>query len=155
MKTIPLSQGKVTLVDDEDFEELNRFKWCAHNNKNDNTFYSTRSSPDINGIWRNIRMHRIIMKCPDNMLVDHINGDGLDNRKENLRIVTGRENQQNQHKTKSSKYPGVCWHKRHGKWRVAIRYRGKDYNLGTYIDEEEAYKVYSTACKLIKKWETQ
>lgn len=96
MQEISLSQGKVTFVDDEDYEFLAQWKWSAH--QKGKHWYAERSKS-----WRvdgkrysvTIPMHRVITAAPKNLVVDHINHDGLDNRKENLRIVTVRENGQN------------------------------------------------------------
>jgi hypothetical protein len=86
MKEIRLTQEKVTLVDDEDYEYLNQFKWYAHLNP-DGKFYAMRMKPEIKGTRRGvINMHRVIMKCDNGVCVDHINRNSLDNQKCNLRI---------------------------------------------------------------------
>lgn len=110
MKEIPLTQGKVALVDDEDYELVNSLKWYAH--LQSGTFYAMRHTPRTDTETRKlIGMHKFIIKTPDEFETDHIDGDGLNNQKSNLRVVTTRENQQNQHKEKTSKYPGVSWKK--------------------------------------------
>lgn len=144
MKVITLTQNKVTIVDDENYEQLNRFKWVAH--KRDKTFYAVRH-PFGEGD-KLIYMHREIIGIPKNMETDHINGDGLDNRKENLRIVTKRQNQQNQKnriKQKSSVFPGVCWHPASQKWMTRIQIRGIRKHLGIFENEIDAYTVYRVA----------
>lgn len=95
-------------------------------------------------------MHAVIAGTPKGMDTDHINGNGLDNRRCNLRIVTARQNQQNQNIQKSSKYPGVHWQKDARKWRAQIRVNGKQQYLGYYDDEETAGIVYAMACNAIK-----
>jgi hypothetical protein len=92
MKEIPLTQGKVALIDDEDYEKICTGKWCAQYAPW--TFYSHGKVP---GRKKIISMHRFIMGDPENKEIDHINGNGLDNRKENLRIVSRQENGQNYH----------------------------------------------------------
>jgi hypothetical protein len=95
MKKIPLTQGYFAIVDDSDFDMLNRVKW--HANKGHNTFYAQRSVLQENGKWKNVQMHRVILGVHDPKIqVDHINGDGLDNRRCNLRSCTRSENMQNQ-----------------------------------------------------------
>lgn len=141
MKTIELTQGKVALVDDEDFEELNQHKWYAH--KDGNTFYAGRSINKPHPMT--IHMHQAIMNAPKGVDIDHINGDGLNNLKSNLRIVTHRQNTQNRHATKSSIYPGVGWHERDKKWRAYITINGKQKHLGHFDVEAEAYAAYLKA----------
>lgn len=90
-KTIIISNGLHVWVDDEDYAEQSAFKWTAQ--KEHKTFYATRLKR-INGKYKKIYMHRSIMKAPKGMEVDHGNGNGLDNRRENLEIVTHNENMQ-------------------------------------------------------------
>lgn len=148
MKEILLTQGKVALVDDEDYPELSKYRWCAH--KDGNTYYAMRHSPTINGKRHTILMHVVISGTPKGMETDHINGNGLDNRRENLRVVTRRENTQNRHSPKSSKYPGVTWHKQRGKWMAYINVGSKQHYLGLYENEETAGIVYAMACNAVK-----
>jgi transcription initiation factor TFIID subunit TAF12 len=84
------------------------------------------------------------------MVVDHINGNGLDNRKENLRFVTRRQNMQNRHIiTNSSKYPGVSWHDSNQKWQARIRIGDKEKYLGVFATEKAAFTAYKEAVNLI------
>jgi hypothetical protein len=82
------------------------------------------------------------MNTPKGMETDHKNGNGLDNQKSNLRIVTHRQNCQNQHINKTSKYVGLYWDKKANKWTSRIVINGKQKNLGSFDSEEEAYKSY-------------
>jgi len=145
MKKIILTQGKVALVNDEDFERLNRFKWYAK--KRWNVFYAARNSPTINGKRYTIRMHHeIIGKSPKGFEVDHENGNGLNNQRYNLRFITHRQNGQNLKNTKkSSQFPGIYWQKQYQKWSVQIQVNGKKKWLGRFTDEREAFKVYKQA----------
>jgi len=94
-KTISLSQGKVARVDEEQFEWLNAWKWCAH--KGRNTWYAVRR--DYSGDKpKMVSMHRLLLGPPPGMETDHRNGDGLDNRRSNLRACTRRQNQMNKRK---------------------------------------------------------
>jgi hypothetical protein len=144
MKTIKLTQGLVTMVDDEEYEELNKHKWCAL--RRGNTFYALRAECS-NGKHKAILMHREIIQNHSKLPTDHIDGDGLNNCKENLRIVTTRQNAQNKHTSKSSKYAGVCWHKARGKWQTQIRINGIRKYLGLFGNEIEAHQAYVKALK--------
>lgn len=129
------------LVDDEDYDFLNQWKWCAHEGRN--TYYAVR--------WENgglIRMHRLIMKAPKGKLVDHKNGNGLDNQKHNLRKATSQQNAMNMQKyaTNTSGYPGVGSRKR-GTWRARISVSGKRINLGNYEKFEDAVAARKEAEK--------
>ena len=148
MKEIKLTQGKVTLVDDNDFEELNKHKWFAR--KDYNTFYVLRQSSTKGGIKRRtLLMHRIIMNCPEKLQIDHIDGDGLNNQKANLRVVTTRQNKQNIHIKTASKYPGVSWHKTGKTWQANIRIGNRKRYLGMFEKEEDAYAAYLVAEKVL------
>ena len=139
MKEIPLTQGKVALVDDEDYEYLNQWNWCAA--KSGRNYYAIRS---INGSSIQIRMHRVIMNTPDKLEVDHIDGEGLNNQKTNLRNCTRLQNvlnQKTQKSNKTSKYRGVLWNGKRG-WRVQIQYKSTVYYLGYYTNEEQAARIW-------------
>ena len=135
-KIISLTQGKVTLVSDQDFEELNKYKWCF-----DGQYAQRRENTKA------IRMHREIMNIPERMEIDHIDGNRLNNTRENLRVCTTQENQRNRSKGAgtSSQYKGVNWHKETGKWRAYIKVAGKQVYLGLFEIEQEAAKVYYRA----------
>jgi len=140
MKEVPTHRGKVALVDDEDFERVNQFKWWTHT-IGGICYVERRIGKDHQSL------HRFLMDPPKNMEIDHINGNGLDNRRCNLRIVTTRENGQNRHQKKSSKYPGVCLNSGRGKkWRAYISIKGKWKHLGRFDKEEDAASAYSVAC---------
>jgi hypothetical protein len=138
MKTIRLTKGKCACVDDEDYESLSQYKW--HTKKDDCRFYAARHPT------RKIteRMHRTILNAQYGEEVDHIDGDGLNNQKSNLRIVTHRQNMQNQHIKKTSKYPGVSkWSSvREKPWRANVLLGKKLIYLGSFKTEEEAHMKY-------------
>ena len=144
MKEIPLTQGKVAIVDDEDFERLNQFKWCAH--KSRNMFYADRNSLSVSGKKKTIKMHKMLLPC-DEMKIDHRNGNGLDNRKENLRICTNRENCSNKrhpHKDNKLGIKGVNFDKKCNKFRAQIMTMGKKIHLGLFNvmgDADSAYRL--------------
>jgi hypothetical protein len=139
MKEIELTQAKFALVDDEDYEKLIKYKWYAY--KGCSTYYSGRNDY-VYGKRKNILMHRVIMNEPINMLIDHIDGNGLNNCKSNLRIVTQRQNLQNRHTTKSSQYAGVYWKKDAKKWIAKMYINKKHKYIGSFDTEEEAHKAY-------------
>lgn len=149
MKTIPLTKGYVTMVDDEDYESLVKFKWCA--NVNRNAIYARRGSPRCKGKQDEVKMHSVIMKAPKGVQCDHIDGNGLNNQKYNLRLVTNRQNCMNRHQTKTSRYPGITWDKRAGKWVAQAQINGIHKHLGTFSIEEDAYKAYLDAVHPIEQ----
>ena len=141
-KAIPLTRGKYTLVDEEDYEWLMQLRWFAYCGKY--TFYAVRSSLERSDKRQNIKMHRLIMNCPKGMVVDHINHDGLDNRKKNLRICSHSEN--NRYCRKSyvgNLYKGVSLLR--GRWQVNIRANNRSIYLGIYDSQEDAARVYDEA----------
>lgn len=143
MKEIQLTQSKVALVDDEDFEYLNQFKW--HARKCGNSFYARKNIGTIENANRGTHlMHRIIMNATDPQIcVDHKDGNGLNNQKSNLRICNHQQNNMNQRHIQngSSIYKGVCWHKEAKKWVSNIHFNKMIY-LGLFDNETEAAKAY-------------
>lgn len=146
MKKIKLSQNQFTLVDNKDFKYLNKFNWYVHSGGN--TVYAARNSKTINGKRKTIWMHKEIMKTPKGMETDHIDGNGLNNQRKNLRICTKSENQHNRSKYKcnTSGFKGVSWHIGHKKWGASIQSSGKQIYLGYYDSKIEAYNAYCNAC---------
>jgi hypothetical protein len=141
MKLIELTKGKYTIVDDEDFEFLNQWKWCYLKGG-----YVVKSIKANGNKWINIYLHRAIMGvlCPK-LQVDHINGNKLDNRKENLRIVTNQQNNMNKKPglNFTSKYKGVYWNRDKNKWRSRVNVNGKAKHIGYFTSEIEAAKAYN------------
>jgi len=144
MKIINLSQGKQTLVDDADFDYLVQWKWHAIHYKDTGLWYVSRVLKH-----KVTAMHRLIMNCPTGMQVDHIDGDGLNNQRYNLRICTKDENNINKRvrKDNTSGYKGVTWNKKSKKWIAQIKSKKIHYLLGSFDNPEEAYKAYCKSAK--------
>lgn len=142
MREIQLTQGKVAVVSDEDYEWLNRCRWQFTGGYARRTMYF---GTDENGkrIKETIWMHRLIMNCPDGFVVDHIDGDVLNNQRDNLRICTNRENLLNQKSPPrfGKKYKGV--YKIGNRFSVRIVDKGKRLNIGYFSNEEAAANAYN------------
>ena len=148
MKEIKLTQGKVALVDDEDYEEINKYKWCAHKGKN--TFYAFRHIKTVDNQWTSVQMHREILKQSEHLLTDHKDSNGLNNRKSNLRACTDQENCRHSVKKRgicSSIFKGVTWHNQIQRWRAYIMSDYHQVSLGCYASETEAAHAYDVAAK--------
>jgi len=135
------------MVDDDDFEEINKFKWLSE--KRGNTFYAQRTDySNGNNNRIRIKMHRLIMQPEKGMVVDHKDRNGLNNQKNNLRICTDSENLCNRTAYGKSKYLGVSWRKNRRTWQAVIKQRGGKYiYLGGFKIETEAALAYNEAAK--------
>lgn len=142
MKTINLTKGAVAIVDDEDYEELNKFKWQLHSEG-----YAVREIWNPGGKRKRVRMHRVIMNTPEGMDTDHRNGNRLDNRKENLRICTRQQNLRNSFvgSNNTTGYKGVAFHKFSGLYHATINVDKKQKSLGYHKTPQEAAKAYNDA----------
>ena len=149
MKKIPLTQGKFALVDDADFEWLNQHKWYAHKSGSYYTLYATRKVCLDNHKRIKEKMHRIILGLQpgDKQQCDHIDRNGLNNQRSNLRICTVAQNQQNSKKRRgcTSKYKGVHWHSDIEKWHSSIWVNKKSIHLGYFDLETDAGLAYNNA----------
>lgn len=135
MKRIPLTQGKFAVVDDEDFQSLNRFKWYAHCRRHTGNFYATRHGEQREMLL----MHRVILGLRAGEECDHINHDSLDNRRSNLRKCTSQQNQWNRRRRRPG-FKGV--RKLRNKWGATIMVSGVRNWLGTFDNPESAARAY-------------
>lgn len=142
---INLNQNKVVLIDKHDYERVSELKWFAQKDHGSNRWYVISTSKP------NIKLHRYLLNPKRTEVVDHINGDGLDNRRINLRIVSNSQNHMNMNKSKlpqSSIYKGVSWHIRHKRWIARIYHEGKRIHLGYFKSESDAANAYNKAASL-------
>lgn len=144
---IPLTQGLVALVDDEDAERVQAFKWCV-NRKKQHVYAERKSRNILSGKAHTVKMHRFIMGAQPEQDVDHINHDGLDNCRSNLRLCTSTENRYNQRKQRrhtGSAYKGVTQNGQGQRWRARIALNGHRYHLGYFDTEADAARAYDVA----------
>lgn len=142
-KVIGLTKGQIALVDDEDYAWLTQWQWSYHNSG-----YACRSER-TGGHSRMILMHRAILGANGNVYVDHINGNGLDNRRSNLRIATPQQSAYNTTKPNKNGYRGVTFHAGRAKpYQAAIQLNGHKKSLGYYATAREAAVAYDTAAIL-------
>lgn len=145
---IPLSQGKIAIVDAEDYELVRGYTWCA-THKGNNFYAVTHTSRAGGKKSHSVYLHRLLMNPPRGQEVDHINGDSLDNRRCNLRLATKAQNQHNMRIREggTSKYKGVQWRKDRHKWGARIHYHGKTIILGVFTDEVVAARAYDAKAR--------
>jgi hypothetical protein len=146
-RRIPLGEEEFTLVEQDDYYRFGRFHW--HLGGNDERVYVVRSYKTESEKLKYVSLHREIMNNPRGLLVDHRNGDGLDNRQSNLRPATHSQNGCNRKKRKntSSQFVGVSWDKRVRRWSCRIKHQNKEIWLGYFDIETEAAKAYDAAAK--------
>jgi hypothetical protein len=147
--TIPLSQGKQTIISKED-ADLSEIKWCADNRHG---HYRALRTVTILRVKRAVYLHRVILErvlgrsLDTGELVDHIDGDPLNNCRSNLRVATYAQNSMNSKRQvrSSSGYKGVYWDKRIQRYRAQITCNQKRIRLGTFKTPEEAHEAYKIA----------
>jgi len=154
VKEIPLTQGQVAMVDDEDYERVSEFKWYAHWDLRGRTYTARRGklvSESEDGKLGHIFLHRFVMDVPKGAEIDHRDHDTLNDQKSNLRICTHSQNNMNKLKWKgcSSRFKGVSWKKERLKWRAQIQKDNKQHHLGYFNSEEESALAYNKAASKI------
>lgn len=142
VRKIKLTRNQYALIDNEDYERINKYKWQCSNGG-----YAVRNiwKPKRSTIW----MHRFVLNTISKKEVDHINSNKLDNQKKNLRLVTHHQNNMNVTKRSncSSIYKGVSFKKSTGRWYAYIKFNTKRISLGYYDNEVDAASIYNKAAK--------
>ncbi len=144
---IPLTQGQLAMVDDEDYERVSQYKWYAHWHPQMGNYVARTNTSRQEKPRKQIYMHRMILSAPSGKPVDHIRHDTLDNRRDNLRVCTIAENNRNAKKyrgTTSSRYKGVYWDAANSSWQVRIGSGGHIW-VGRFRDEVRAALAYDVA----------
>jgi len=147
-RRIYLGEGEWAILDQKDYYQLGNFKWYL--NGNHGKFYAVRNKKIGDTRTKMILMHREIMDAPEGILVDHQNGDSLENRRDNLRFATRTENILNRGKTKkktTSQFIGASLDKERRLWVGQMEHQGKRIFLGRFKTEEEAARAYDAAAK--------
>lgn len=146
---LPLSKGKFAIIDEADFGLVGNTKWSITNGGG---YEYAHTSLGIDGKRVCVRLHRMIMGAKKGEVVDHVNGNTLDNRRVNLRICTRAQNARNRHrpnmkKGKTSKFKGVMWEPRYNHWYSLIGFNYKQIYLGSFKTEEMAALAYDNKAK--------
>ena len=148
---VPLTKGYEAVIDAEDVPLVDRGPWCVAQSgrkpgQKPKAYAQRQEGGRVNR--QRILMHRLILNAPDDMQVDHINGNTMDNRRCNLRLATPRQNQQNRGMSplNTSGIKGVRFDARRGKWFARIRVDGRATFLGYHVTKEGAAEAYASAC---------
>jgi hypothetical protein len=146
-KIIELTHGEVTLVSPEDYERVSAYSWCLSKRGRFRQHKRVMGHVYRNGKRTTQMLHRLIMECPDHLVVDHIDHNGLNNTRDNLRICTQGQNSANRRPESrgSSKFKGVHKHKSSGKWRAQISDSGRNRHLGLFGSERDAALAHNEA----------
>jgi len=137
---IQLTKGYAAIIDDDDYDKVKKYKW--HVGVIKKNVYAQHCYRDGKTVRKLPMQYVILGKAPKGMIIDHVNGNGLDNRKDNLRFVTHRQNTSNLHMNKKSPHPGVSWNSKENRWVVKPLINGKIKRLGTFSSEIDAAKRY-------------
>jgi hypothetical protein len=143
MKIIKLTNGGEAFVDDEDFERLSKYTWRRKDDGRTSYAKAYGGGGRKNRIT--LLMHRKLMEVPRGVVIDHVDGNGLNNQKNNLRVCTCEQNHWNRHRLNSnntSGYRGVSWDKKTNKWLVRVGYDGKRVYGGLFENRDSAVVVY-------------
>lgn len=150
MKTIPLTKGRFSIVDDEDYDTLIGFKWCYSSKSKNDRGYAVRRNPETGGM---IYMHRQIMQSPTGTVTDHINWDTLDNRRINLRVCNMSQNGSNRPKNKNNRsgFKGVYKMTGRNKFAAIIHLNRIGKYLGSFDTAEQAHAAYCRAAEALHR----
>lgn len=154
MAEITLNDGQIALVDDADYDLVAGRSWCSMKHKNAHTWYAVTTWVKPCGKRTTMMMHRLVMSAGPGTRIDHVNGNGLDNRRSNLRFCTHMQNIQNigpRPKTAAihSRFKGVRFESRSKRnpWLASIKANRVTFDLGCYPTEEAAAKAYDMAAR--------
>jgi len=138
---VVLTKGLLSIIDLEDVEKVSSRNWCAH--RAGGKFYAV-SNGQVHESFKKMYLHRFILGAESELKVDHINGDSLDNRRENLRFASVSENLFNRGKTSKNRsgYKGVFWSQEKGRWKAEVGAHGKKHHVGYFQSAEDAYEAY-------------
>lgn len=141
MKTIPLTKGHYAIVDDEDYAGIAAFSW--YSNENGGIVYAYRKTYEQRPHIVSMPMHRQILRLKKGQIVDHIDFNGLNNQKSNLRVCTVSQNQFHRRlQPNSSGLKGVHWSKKQRKWVTNFTENGRSYYVGAFTDRKAAGRAY-------------
>jgi hypothetical protein len=142
---VPLTKGYEAIIDAADIHLVEHWNWHA---KVDGKLVYARQDAAVNGKKQRYSLHRAILSAPEGMDVDHVNGNGLDNRRSNLRLATRSENLRNRGRNRNNKsgYKGVSLFRQTGRWQARIMHNGRYHHLGFFADPKTAHDAYSEAC---------
>lgn len=145
---IPLTKGYEAIIDAADVPLVEGWNWTAFTPQR-KTVYAVRTAWRGDR-WGHARLHREIMGSPDGVYVDHIDGNGLNNRRRNLRLATHAENQRNAalRVDNRSGFKGVFWYAATAKWVAKIQINGASKHLGYFDSAEAAHAAYCAAADL-------
>ncbi len=142
MKIIYLNNGKEVFVDDSDYEYLNQWKWTSNGHSVTRFIYEGR-------VRKILLMHRLILNAPHGTYIDHMDLNGFNNQRSNLRLCTPSQNAANTKKRKTNKsgYKGVCWYKNTNKWMAYIQFNNRRITLGYFKNKKHAIRAYRISAK--------
>lgn len=146
MARIQIYGGFEAVIDDDDYVLVSQYKWCIYDSAKNNSKYATTNTKRSDGKYTTTSMHRLILGANPGQIVDHIDMDGLNNRKKNLRFVDRQGNSANRKSMRgsSSKYKGVTRF-RGNRWRAQVNAGGRVRHLGCFLKEEHAARAYDVA----------
>jgi len=150
---LPLTIGKTAVVDEDLFPLVSAFKWTTAKRRNGQRFYAYRNVRMEDGSLKSLFLHQVVAGIPlkKGMAIDHIDGDGLNNCRSNLRLVCQGENLTNSNARRQgrthSAFPGVTWHKGKGRWYSRIQINGVSRHLGSFVREQDAANAYLNASR--------
>ena len=143
---VPLTRGYEAVIDATDVPLVQDCNWVV-TSPTRSTVYAWAFFVDAEGVKSSLRMHRLFLSPEDSEVIDHIDGNGLNNRRNNIRICSVTENNWNTKVSRANRsgYAGVHWDRRKGKWRASIGFKGKDIHLGRFKDPMKAHEAYLRA----------